>query len=101
MTAISDAVILMAGSGSRLRGSDGTFLKPLVSVLGRPLICYAIDALVHAGIKKASSIVGYQRDRMIEAVKQLIPAKTEPCSIKNREWRTQDGVSLLAAANPA
>ena len=99
MTAISDAVILMAGSGSRLRGSDGTFLKPLVSVLGRPLICYAIDALVHAGIKKASFIVGYQSARMIEAVKQLIPSKIEPCFIENRDWQKQNGVSLLTAAN--
>ncbi|TMP97579.1 MAG: nucleotidyltransferase [Verrucomicrobia bacterium] len=74
MTAFSDAVILMAGSGSRLRGSDETFLKPFVPVLGRPLICYTIDALIHAGIKKVSFIVGYQSARMIEAVKQLMPA---------------------------
>jgi choline kinase len=99
MIAVSEAVILMAGSGSRLRGSDGTFLKPLVSVLGRPLICYAIDALVHAGIKKATFIVGYQSARMIEAVKQLIPSKIEPCFIKNIDWRKQNGVSLLTAAN--
>src|SRR6266566_7672505 len=99
MIAISEAVILMAGSGSRLRGSDGTFLKPLVSVLGRPLICYTIDALIHAGIKKASFIVGYQSARMIEAVKQLIPSKIEPCFIENRNWRKQNGVSLLTAAN--
>ena len=38
MTAISEAVILMAGEGSRLRGSDNTFLKPFVPLLGRPLI---------------------------------------------------------------
>jgi choline kinase len=99
MTAVSDAVILMAGSGSRLRGSDETFLKPLVPVLGRPLICYAMDALVHAGIKKASFIVGYESARMIEAVKQLIPSKIEPCFIENRDWRKQNGVSLLTAAN--
>jgi 1L-myo-inositol 1-phosphate cytidylyltransferase len=99
MTAISDAVILMAGEGSRLRGSDETFLKPLVPVLGRPLICYTIDALIHAGIKKASFIVGYESARMIEAVKQLIPSKIEPCFIENRDWRKQNGVSLLTAAN--
>lgn len=99
MTAISEAVILIAGEGSRLRGSDGTFLKPLVPVLGRPLICYTIDALIHAGIKKASFIVGYQSARMIEAVKQLIPSKIEPCFIENRDWRKQNGVSLLTAAN--
>src|SRR6267378_1851099 len=43
MTAICEAVILMAGEGSRLRGSDKTLLKPFVPVLGRPLICYTID----------------------------------------------------------
>src|SRR5881398_1668136 len=99
MIAISDAVILMAGSGSRLRGSDETFLKPFVPVLGRPLICYTIDALIHAGIKKASFIVGYQSARMIEAVRQLIPSKIEPCFIENRDWQKQNGVSLLTAAN--
>ena len=99
MTAISEAVILIAGEGSRLRGSDGTFLKPLVPVLGRPLICYTIDALIHAGIKKASFIAGYQSAQMIEAVKQLIPSKIEPCFIENRDWRKQNGVSLLTAAN--
>ena len=99
MTAISDAVILMAGSGSRLRGSDETFLKPFVPVLGRPLICYTIDALIHAGIKKASFVVGYQSARMIEEVKQLIPSKIEPCFIENRDWQKQNGVSLLTAAN--
>jgi 1L-myo-inositol 1-phosphate cytidylyltransferase len=99
MTAISEAVILMAGSGSRLRGSDGTFLKPLVPVLGRPLICYTIDALVRAGIKKANFIVGYQSVRMIETLKQLIPSELEPCFIENRDWQKQNGISLLAAAN--
>ena len=99
MTAISDAVILMAGSGSRLRGSDETFLKPFVPVLGRPLICYTIDALIHAGIKKANFIVGYQSARMIEEVKQLIPSTIEPCFIENRDWQKQNGVSLLTAAN--
>src|SRR6266480_1490160 len=99
MTAISDAVILMAGSGSRLRGSDETFLKPFVPVLGRPLICYAIDALIHAGIKKVSFIGGYQSARMIEAVKQLMPSEVEPCFIENRDWQKQNGVSLLTAAS--
>jgi 1L-myo-inositol 1-phosphate cytidylyltransferase len=99
MTAISDAVILMAGSGSRLRGSDETFLKPFVPVLGRPLICYTIDALIHAGIKKASFIVGYQSTRMIEEIKKLIPSTIEPCFIENCDWPKQNGVSLLTAAN--
>src|SRR5260370_25978957 len=99
MTAICEAVILMAGEGARLRGYDGTFLKQLVPVLGRPLICYAMDALVHAGIKKANFIVGYQSDRMTAAVKQLIPSQLASCFIENRDWQKQNGVAVLAAAN--
>jgi 1L-myo-inositol 1-phosphate cytidylyltransferase len=99
MIAVSEAMILMAGSGSRLRGSDKTFLKPLVPVLGRPLICYTIDALVHAGIKKANFIVGYQSGRITAAVKQLIPSELESCFIENGDWQKQNGVSVLAAAN--
>jgi 1L-myo-inositol 1-phosphate cytidylyltransferase len=99
MIALSEAVILMAGEGSRLGGSDKAFLKPLVPVLGRPLICYTIDALVHAGIKKANFIVGYQSGRMTAAVKQLIPSELESCFIENRDWQKQNGVSVLAAAN--
>src|SRR6266487_3958961 len=99
MTAISEAVILMAGSGSRLRGSDGTFLKPLVPVLGRPLICYTIDALIHAGIKKANFIVGYQSSRMTAAIRPVLPSELESCFIENSDWQKQNGISVLAAAN--
>jgi choline kinase len=99
MTTISEAVILMAGAGSRLRGSDETFLKPFVSVRGRPLICYTMDALVHAGIKKVNFVVGYESGRMIAKVKQLIPSGLEPCFIENPEWQKQNGISLLAVAN--
>lgn len=99
MTGIFEAVILMAGEGSRLRGSDKTFLKPLVPVLGRPLICYAMDALIHAEIKRVHFITGYQSGRMTAAVKPLIPSGLEPCFIENRDWQKQNGISLLAAAN--
>jgi choline kinase len=99
MTAISEAVILMAGEGSRLRGSDDTFLKPFVRLLGRPLISYALDALIRAGIKTVNIVVGYESGRMIEQVKQLIPAGLSASFIENRDWQKQNGISLLAAAD--
>ena len=98
MTGISEAVILMAGEGSRLRGSDNTFLKPFVPVLGRPLISYALDALARAGIKSFNFVVGYERARMIEQVKKLIPAGLSASFIENRDWQKQNGISLLAAS---
>jgi choline kinase len=99
MTAISEAVILMAGQGSRMRGSHKMHLKPFVPVLGRPLICYTIDALMRAGIRKARFIVGYQSDRMIAGIKQLIPSGLEVSFTENCEWQKQNGISVLAAAN--
>jgi choline kinase len=98
MTPVSEAVILMAGEGSRLRGGDKILLKPFVPMLGRPLISYTIDLLIHAGIKKANFVVGYQSNRMIAAVKELIPVGLESSFVENHEWQKQNGISLLAAA---
>ena len=98
MTPVSQAVILMAGSGSRLRGFGGELPKPLIPILDRPLISYTIDALVAAGVSKIIFIVGYERERLIAAVKELTPPQFDVCFIKNPEWRKQNGISLLAAA---
>ena len=109
MTSISEAVILMAGEGSRLRkgygeqvrvlGSDKTFLKPFVSVLGRPLISYTLNAVTRAGIRTIHFVVGCESERMIEQVKQLIPSSVNASFIENHDWRKQNGISLLAAAD--
>ncbi len=98
MTAISEAVILMAGEGSRLRDSNKTFLKPVAPVLGRPLILYTLDALVCAGIQRVHLVVGYEMDRMIAQVEPLIPSGVTASFIENRDWRKQNGISVLAAA---
>ena len=99
MTTISEALILMAGEGSRLRGSDKTFLKPFVPVGGRPLISYTLDALLHGGIRTVNFVVGYESGRMIDQVKQLIPAGLSVSFVENGDWQKQNGISLLAAAD--
>ena len=98
MSALSEAVILMAGEGSRLRGADESLLKPFVLVLGRPLISYTVDAIARAGIKIIHFVVGYERERMIAQVKQVIPSGAKASFIENRDWRKQNGISVLAAA---
>src|SRR5438552_3222951 len=109
MTPVSEAVVLMAGEGSRLRqgyggqarlrGSDKTILKPFVPVLGRPLISYTLDALVRAGIKTAHFVIGYESERVTAQLKQLIPSGLSASFIENRDWQKQNGVSVLAAAS--
>jgi len=98
MSAVSEAVILMAGVGSRLRGSDKIFLKPFVPVRGRALVSYTLEALARGGIKTVHFVVGYERERMIAQVKQLIPSGVSASFIENRDWQKQNGISLLAAS---
>jgi 1L-myo-inositol 1-phosphate cytidylyltransferase len=98
MTRISEAVILTAGEGSRLRESDKTILKPIAPVLGRPLISYTLENLICAGIKTVHFVVGYESERMTAQLEHLIPSGARASFIENREWQKQNGISLLAAA---
>src|SRR5881394_718746 len=98
MKAIREAVILMAGSGSRLRNAQSDLPKPLTPVLGRPLISYTLDALASAGITKINIVVGYESDRLSAAVAELAPSNVTLSFVLNPEWQKQNGISLLAAA---
>jgi len=98
MSAVSEAVILIAGQGSRLRGADKNFLKPFVPLLGRPLLSYTLESVSWAGISTVHFVVGYESERVIAKAKQLIPPHINASFIVNRDWQKQNGISLLAAA---
>ena len=53
-------VILPAGTGTRLKSLTRECPKPLVPVLGRPLIEYTIEAFVHAGFTRLGVVVGHK-----------------------------------------
>jgi len=94
---ISEAVILMAGWGSRLRGADEIFLKPLVPVLSRPLVSYTFEALEKAGIRKIAAVTGFEARRLGAVLETLVPAGIELHLVENPEWQKQNGISALAA----
>jgi choline kinase len=94
MPKVTEAVILMAGSGSRLQASVP---KPLVPIAGRPLISHIIDRLFHAGVRKLHVIVGYESDRLLTGLQLLIPGGMELHPIENPHWEKQNGISLLSA----
>jgi len=98
MSAVSEAVILIAGQGSRLRGADKNRLKPFVPVLGRPLLSYTLESVSCAGISTVHFVVGYESERVIAETNQLIPSHVTASFIVNREWQKQNGISLLSAA---
>jgi 1L-myo-inositol 1-phosphate cytidylyltransferase len=99
MGALSDAVILMAGSGSRLRRGGETSPKPLVNLAGRPLISRNLETLVHAGIKTIHAVIGFESDVLRAGMAPAIPEGIHFNWIENRSWQKQNGISLLAAAS--
>ena len=94
---ITDAVILMAGAGSRLRGSAQTVAKPLIPIGGRPLISYALDSFEKAGVERIFAVVGPNGDELSAAVAPLLPSRMQFQPISNPNWQKQNGVSLLTA----
>lgn len=95
---ISDAVILLAGAGSRLRQIQDGRPKPLINLLGRPLIAYVLDALAKAGVRSLKAVVGFQGDAIAAELIRLVPSPIELQVITNPDWQKQNGISLLAAA---
>jgi 1L-myo-inositol 1-phosphate cytidylyltransferase len=95
---ITEAVILLAGSGSRLRAVRENILKPLIPINGQPLVSYTMEAFATAGVEKIFAIVGFESESIIRGIKPLIPRGIEIQFVENREWQKQNGLSLLAAA---
>jgi choline kinase len=98
MREITDAVVLMAGTGSRLRASGEILPKPLVPIFGRPLICYLAEALEKVGVGKLYAVVGANGDTLVRGLRPLIPSSMELHPISNPDWQKQNGISVLCAA---
>ncbi|MCM2402117.1 nucleotidyltransferase family protein [Rhizobium sp. S153] len=63
---ITQAMVLAAGLGARLRPITNTIPKPLVPVGGKPMIDYVLDSLADAGVERAVVNVHYLADQMVE-----------------------------------
>ena len=98
MREIFDAVVLMAGTGSRLRASGELLPKPLVPILGRPLISYIAEALQDVGVQTLHAIIGANAGNLIAALRPLLPATMHLNPIPNPDWEKQNGISVLCAA---
>jgi MurNAc alpha-1-phosphate uridylyltransferase len=61
---ITQAFILGAGQGTRLRPLTDTLPKPLVPVMGRAIIDHVIDECVNSGITDVSINIHYLADKM-------------------------------------
>jgi choline kinase len=95
-TRVSQTVILAAGSGSRLASTRGDVPKPLTTVGGIPLIGHALEHARISGCDEAVIVVGYEAERVRDAVEQMCPA-LRIRFLQSPDYTAPNGVSLLAA----
>lgn len=81
------AVIMAGGQGTRLRPLTLTRPKPLVEVLGRPVIDWLAGSLVKAGIRDLVLTTGYRGEDLERHVDGW------------SAWRTPDGSVVAGAVN--
>ncbi len=93
----TDAVILMAGAGSRLGPASGALAKPLVPIAGRPLIAHTLDPLAALGVRTLHIITGANGSQLAQEIARLLPEKMALNAIANPAWEKQNGVSVLCA----
>jgi choline kinase len=95
MSGIDTAVVLAAGTGSRLQSRG--LSKPLCPVAGKPLIDRTIEGLARSGITRAIVVTGHAAS----AVEEHLAGRPWPAEIlvaRTPDWQLPNGVSALAAA---
>ena len=60
-----DAVVLVGGSGTRLRPLTLRTPKPMLMLVDRPLLAYLFDQLAAAGVDRAILACGYLPDALV------------------------------------
>ena len=95
---VPPAVILAAGSGSRLRTNGHAPPKPLTELLGRSLIERSLLTCRAAGVRDVVVVVGYRADDVVRHLREIEPS----CGVRVRiahsdRWWLGNGTSALAA----
>ncbi len=89
-------LILAAGKGSRIIAKGDS--KPIIPLLGLPLIERTIVAAARAGLTDLYVVTGYNGERVAEFLANLSRRRSlSITTIMNPNWESGSGTSLLAA----
>lgn len=61
-TPVSQAVLLAAGRGTRMKELTNDLPKPMLEVRGKPILQHIVEGLRDAGVQRVLIIVGYRAD---------------------------------------
>ena len=97
---IRDAVILLAGTGSRLRPLTESRHKSMIDVGGQPLLFRLLDQLKAAGIERAVLATGYRAESVRRAV-QTYDHGLEISVAPNPDYASTNNAESLRIALPS
>lgn len=91
-------LIIAAGQGTRLKAKGE--VKPLVPLLGVPLIERVTRSAIESGADEFYVVTGYQGEKVANFLKQLSKCLNVAVTlIQNDEWQKENGFSVLKARN--
>jgi CDP-L-myo-inositol myo-inositolphosphotransferase len=89
-------LIIAAGQGTRLKARGE--VKPLVPLLGVPLIERIIRSAIEGGADEFYVVTGYQGEKIANFLKQLSKRLNVAVTlIQNDDWQKENGFSVLKA----
>ncbi len=65
---MKQAVILAAGEGQRLRPFTVTKPKVMLSIAGKPILCYVVESLAQNGIRNIVLVIGYRKEQVFDYI---------------------------------
>ena len=94
------AIILAAGTASRLRPLTLHTPKCLLKVGERTLLERSMDALIKAGIREFVIVTGYLHEQIENFVQQTYGNRISACFIHNKDYETTNNIYSLWLARP-
>jgi len=90
-----DAVLLAAGEGKRLAQLTYHQPKPLIKLLGKPLLAHVLERLRVAGVRRVIIVTGHKHKQIEKFIAQQRDWDFEIITVLNGDYERGNGDSLL------
>ena len=94
------AIILAAGTASRLRPLTLHTPKCLLKVGERTLLQRSMDAIIRAGVREFVIVTGYLHEKIENFVQETYGNSISVCFIHNKDYETTNNIYSLWLARP-